>query len=83
MSPDPDLRADFGEFALLDPLLVLKERLEKAHVPDNLHLMWILPSGVLAGAGNAYGMTVVRADVPAPMLAFRPPGEHEVLEARP
>jgi len=60
---------DFGEFALLAPLLVLYRRLETAQIARDLQ--WVLPHTVLAGVTQAYGLPVVRADVPEPMLAYR------------
>ncbi len=64
---------DFGQFADLAPLLVLKQRLEEAarlHVDDG-DLVWVLPSSTLEGVTAAYGIPVIRAEVPEPMLAIR------------
>jgi hypothetical protein len=68
-----DPLSDYGEFANLAPLLVLKQRLEEAAIVmfDESNLMWVLPPSLLAGVTEAYGIPIVRADVTEPMLAIR------------
>lgn len=68
-----DPLSDFGEFADLAELLILKQRLEGAeHLRlDHGDLVWVLPPSLLAGIEQAYGIPVVRADVADPMLAIR------------
>ncbi|MFD0855172.1 hypothetical protein ACFQ07_23235 [Actinomadura adrarensis] len=61
-----DAMADFGEFAELAPVLVTLSRLQDKGLGKGAVL--ILPEGLLRGVGTAYGMPVVRADVPKPMI---------------
>lgn len=35
-------------------------------------LVWVLPEDVFAGVEEVYGLRVIRADVPAPLLAHFP-----------
>lgn len=63
--------SDYGEFAKLAPLMVLLDRLRMAGIDDGL--IWVLPSDVLAGVTQAYGLPVARADVPEPLLAVSSP----------
>lgn len=65
-----DPLSDYGDFAALAPLLVLLDRVEKAHLPSD-GLTWVLPSSVLPGVTAAYGIPVIRAEVPEPLLAFK------------
>lgn len=60
---------DWAEFADLGKALNMVARLRSAGV-DNL--VWIMPLSLLAGATSAYGIPVIRADVPEPMLAVKP-----------
>jgi hypothetical protein len=62
-----DPQADVGEFAELAPLHALRDRLERAGLTDGL--VWVFPSTTLPGVTKAYGLPVIRADVPSPMLA--------------
>ena len=58
---------DYGEFAVLAPLLVLLNRLRSARLDADL--AWLLPPDVLPGVTSAYGLPVIRAAVDHPMLA--------------
>ena len=66
-----DALADYGGFADMAPLLVKRDQLRAQGLGDGAVL--ILPPGILAGVTQAYGMPVIRADVPEPMIGL--PGE--------
>jgi hypothetical protein len=68
--PPTDGQGDFGEFTVLAPLHDLREQLERAGLGEGL--VWVFPEKTLPGVTKAYGLTVIRADVPAPLLAHRP-----------
>ena len=55
------------EFWRLRYGLVMLERLQGAALDADL--VWILPNDLFAGADEVYGLPVVRADVPGPLLA--------------
>lgn len=47
--------------------IALLHRLRMADIADDL--VWVLPEDVFAGAREVYGYPVIRADVPAPLIA--------------
>lgn len=58
----------YGEFAAIAPLLARRNdlRMHMNMEPD----AWVLPPDVLPGVTMAYGLPVIRADVPRPMMAW-------------
>lgn len=66
-----DLMAEYGEFAEVASLLPTLMRL-RAHGLD-ADATFILPEKVLPGVTSAYGLAVVRAAVPLPMIGL--PGQ--------
>lgn len=52
----------------------LRERLRGLGVPDE-DLCWVVGDDVLQGLHRAWGLDIVRAAVPSPMLAFRSVGQ--------
>ncbi len=63
-----DLTAEFGEFAFLVELRIKLSRLEEHGLGKGA--VFILPADLFAGATTAYGLPIVRAEVPAPMLGL-------------
>lgn len=49
----------------------------------DVDLVWVLPDDVFAGATEVYGLRVIRADVPGPLLAhFTVDGSEEQEDGR-
>jgi hypothetical protein len=59
---------DYGDLGVMAPLLVLRDQLRAVMLDTDM--VWILPPDVLAGVSAAYGIPVVRADVPEPMIGL-------------
>jgi hypothetical protein len=55
------------DFELLAPLVQLKKELEAAGLAGEL--TWILPLELLPGRSRAWGIPIIRADVPKAFLA--------------
>ena len=55
------------EFWRFRHALTQLERLRNASL--DVDLVWILPDDIMVGATEVYGLRVIRADVPAPLLA--------------
>lgn len=70
-APVGDLSAEYGEFADLVELCIKLTRLKEHGLGKGA--VFILPADLLAGATAGYGLPVVRAEVPEPMLGL--PGE--------
>lgn len=58
-----------AELDQIRPLLVLLDRLKKAHLA--VDVVWLFPDNFLPGHTVVYGRQVVRAPVDAPMIAHR------------
>lgn len=58
---------EFGKFDEIVHLLVAHDRLRMAALDQDL--VWVLPSNVLPGVTTAYGIPVLRAEIPEPLLA--------------
>lgn len=62
----------YGQFADIAPALAMLPDLRAATGLHDDQLAWVLPESVLPGVTRCYGLPVVRADVPEPLIGVAP-----------